>query len=140
VTVTIKSCPLAVEFQAYGAAITPDGLEIRWITLSEDGTLGFVVEGRNNPGDEPQGLYPGIVPAQGPGRLYRFVSNGPLFREYRIREIVSDGCGDVTWYFKVGGAEPSSRSSSPVNRDRSGKRLRAEPRVRSTLRGIRLQQ
>jgi outer membrane protein assembly factor BamB len=131
VAVTIEDCGLAVEFQTYGASMSPEGVEIRWVTLSEVGTLGFVVEGRNNSHEEPRGLHSGIVPAQGPGRLYRYVSSGPVYREYRIREIVSDGGGDVTSYFKVLAPEPSS----PVGRDRSGKRLRAEPRVRS-IRGI----
>ena len=41
-------------------------------TFFEDGTMGFIIQGRRNPGDKPRTLNAGIIPALGPGQGYRF--------------------------------------------------------------------
>ena len=121
---------LAVKFLEYGARMADGRVEIYWTTLKEDSTLGFIVEGRNFPEATPEILDEGIIPAQGPGNAYRFVSEGRIYKEYRIREIAADGYPSATSFFPVRPEQAVPRTLMR-QRSRDGSGLETGGRVRS---------
>jgi hypothetical protein len=127
VSVTVKTCTMAVHFDAFDALRDPSAAEPRvtvtWLTSLEEGTNYFVVERAAAAGGPfaPVGL---PVAARGPGFPYRFADPDASPGElpwYRVVEITSEGRGDETPAFRAraDGAQPAASGAA---RGRGGAR------------------
>jgi hypothetical protein len=113
VVVTVRSCPLAVNFGSVRAVrVKRDGVagvEVRWQTTSEDDTLAFAVE-RGPAASGPFAQVGLPAAAHGPGRDYTLLDSLPEGAAwYRVIEITSDGYGQASAAVPI---ERESRSSS----------------------------
>jgi len=110
---------LRVAFDSFAAVRRGDsGVVISWTTLSEDQTLGFLVERRMGPG-APFEPVADVVAAHGPGQRYEVADTGVAPASglrYRIVEIGPTGPGDATPPFAVeptAGRRSGGRQRSP---------------------------
>ena len=130
VIVEIRSCPLAVHFDSFDAVWKSDGGSVHvllsWVTLMEEGTLGFMVERS----DEPSGSFTTVaewVEAHGAGYSYTFKDDSaePGTRSwYRVVEFTSSGRGDATPSFQVRELQGRGKATGGRGRSRSGRRMR----------------
>ena len=94
VTVTVRSCTLAVTFERVVVRGCDGGVEVEWVTVSETDTLGFTVEGAAEPGGPF--LPVGELGASGAGNVYRLAVANSETLWYRVVEHTANGRGDVS--------------------------------------------
>jgi len=112
-TIPVRACPLAVVYDEFGAEVRGDGaIAIRWRTITEEGTLGFLIE-RAPAAAGPWSVI-GEAVADRPGTTYTAIDPDPNGRAwYRIVELTAAGPGDATPAF-----QPSSSVRPAGGRDR----------------------
>jgi sugar lactone lactonase YvrE len=107
------NCSLAVRFDSWAASARRDGsVEVRFTTLSEEDTIGFLVE-RAAGGGGPFVSAGSAIAAHGPRQPYVFIDpgGGGAGPWYHIVELTSDGRGTMSPAFRAGSpsAEPAGR-------------------------------
>ncbi len=119
VDVLVRDCSLAVKFGSFGAVRLDGqaGVEVRWDTVAEAGTVGFEV--RRGPTAQGPWTKLGTVLAAGPGSSYKLVDPGVSATQqvwYVIQELVASGSGDATTPFAP--ATPDAAGSATRTRSR----------------------
>jgi len=122
--VSVDPCQLAVTFDRYTATTSPDGVMIRWASITEEGTLGYEVRRA----DQRDGTFVSIggVAAYGGGTAYELADPDASVTTrswYRIVEVTASGAGDATPAFTIatpGGARRAigGRSRGATRRGR----------------------